>query len=393
MLFSLVLMVLCAIVLSRIMESLRLPGLIGMLLTGIILGPYALNLISPELLSISVDLRKIALIIILLRAGLAINITDLKKIGRPALFLCFIPATFEIAAVTIFAPMLFQITRLEATIMGAVLAAVSPAVVIPRMLTLMENGYGKNKSIPQLMLSGVSLEGVYAVILVSSFIGIYGGDGFDFINIIKIPISIIAGALLGASTGFAFVYIFKKIHIRDTIKILIIIIAALLFMVLEVALEGYFPVSGLLATMALGISILKQCSNLAKRFSAKLSKIWVVAEIMLFVLVGAAVNVGYAASTGFSAILLILIILLTRICAVFICLTKTELNMKEKAFCAITYLPKATVQAAIGGLPLAAGVESGATILAVAVLAIVITAPIGAIGIDMTFKKLITRSR
>lgn len=392
MLFSLALMVLSALVLSGIMQKLKLPGLVGMLLTGIVLGPYALNLIAPELLNISADLREIALIVILTRAGLALDINDLKKVGRPAILMCFIPATFEIAATTIFAPMIFPISHLEAAIMGTVLGAVSPAVVIPKMLKLMESGYGKSKSIPQLILAGASVDDIYVIVLFTSFMGVYRGSSFDIGSLVKIPIAIGVGLLMGILLGLALVKLFKKFHMRDTVKILILLSTAFLLVTLETAVKSYVPMSGLLAVMALGGTILKQYDILAERLSGKFSKIWVAAELMLFVLVGATVDISYAAKAGIAAVALIFIALMIRICGVFICLVKTNLSLKERLFCAIAYLPKATVQAAIGGLPIAAGIAAGNTILTVAVLAILITALLGAIGVDASYKNLLIRS-
>ncbi len=392
MLFSLALMILCGLVLSGTMQKLKLPGLVGMLLTGIVLGPYALNLIAPELLNISGDLREIALIVILTRAGLALDINDLKKVGRPAILMCFIPATFEIAATTIFAPMFFPITHLEAAILGTVLGAVSPAVIVPKMLKLMESGYGKTKSIPQLIMAGASVDDIYVIVLFTSFLGMYGGSDFDIGSLVKIPIAIVLGFLAGVLLGLALVYLFKKIKIRDTVKILMLLSTSFLLVTLETAVKAYVPISGLLAVMALGGTILKQNDILAKRLSGKFSKIWVAAELMLFVLVGATVDISYAAKAGVAAVALILIALVIRICGVFACLLGTELSAKERLFCAIAYLPKATVQAAIGGLPLAAGVAAGNTILTVAVLAILITAPLGAMGVDYSYQKMLVRA-
>jgi NhaP-type Na+/H+ or K+/H+ antiporter len=371
------------------MQKLKLPGLVGMLFTGIILGPYALNLIAPEILNISADIREIALIVILTRAGLALKIEDLKKVGRPAVLMCFVPASFEIAATTIFAPMFFPITHLEAAIMGTVLGAVSPAVIVPRMLKLMETGHGKKKSIPQLIMAGASADDIYVIILFTSFMGMHSGGSFDFESLIKIPIAIALGLLAGILSGLTLVLIFKKIHMRDTAKTLMILGAAFLLITLESAVKVYVPISGLLAVMALGGTVLKQSDILAKRLSNKFSKIWVAAEIMLFTLVGATVDISYAVKAGIAALLLLFIALVIRVCGVFVCLLKTKLNVKERIFCAIAYLPKATVQAAIGALPLAAGIAAGNTILTVAVLAILITAPLGAIGVDAAYKKLL----
>ncbi|MFO7636791.1 MAG: cation:proton antiporter [Clostridia bacterium] len=391
MLFSLALMVLCGLVLSGTMQKLKLPGLVGMLLTGIVLGPYALNLIAPELLNISADLREIALIVILTRVGLALDINDLKKVGRPAILMCFIPATFEIAATTIFAPMFFPISYLEAAIMGTVLGAVSPAVIVPKMLKLMESGYGKSKSIPQLILAGASVDDIYVIVLFTSFMGMYSGSSFDVGSLVRIPLAIVVGLLTGILLGLMLVKLFKKIHMRDTVKIIILLSTSFLLVTLEIAIKVYVPMSGLLAVMALGGTILQQYDILAKRLSGKFSKIWVAAELMLFVLVGATVDISFAAKAGIAAVALIFIALAIRIFGVFVCLIRTKLNIKERLFCSIAYIPKATVQAAIGGLPLAAGITAGNTILTVAVLAILITAPLGAIGIDASYKKILTR--
>lgn len=389
MLFSLAIMILCGLSLRGIMQKLKLPGLIGMLLTGIILGPYVLNLIAPELLNISADLREIALIVILTRAGLALDIKDLKKVGRPAILMCFVPATFEIVATIIFAPMFFPITHLEAAVMGAVLGAVSPAVVVPRMLKLMDSGYGRAKCIPHLIMAGASVDDIYVIVLFTSFMGMHNGDDFNISSLVKIPFAIVIGMLVGIILGLIMVKLFKIIHMRDTVKILIILCTAFLLISLETAVKKYVPMSGLLAVMALGCTILKQYDMLAKRLSNKFSKIWVTSELMLFVLVGATVDISYAAKAGVVAAGLIFIVLIIRMIGVLISLVKTRLNMKERLFCAIAYLPKATVQAAIGGLPLAAGVGAGNTILTVAVLAILITAPLGAIGIDAAYQKLL----
>jgi len=391
MLFSLALMVLCALVLSGIMQKLKLPGLVGMLLTGIILGPYALNLIAPELLNLSSDLREIALIVILTRVGLSLDLNDLKKVGRPAILMCFIPATFEIAATTIFAPMFFPISHLEAAIMGTVLGAVSPAVVVPKMLKLMESGHGKSMSVPQFILAGASVDDIYVIVLFASFMGMYSGSSFDVGSLVKIPVAIVVGLLTGILLGLALVKVFKKIHMRDTVKILILLCTSFLLVTLETAVKPYLPMSGLLAVMAMGGTILKQYDILATRLSGKFSKIWVATELMLFVLVGSTVDISYAAKAGIAAVVVILIALVIRMCGVFVCLIKTKLSVKERLFCAIAYLPKATVQAAVGGLPLAAGVAAGNIILTVAVLAILIAAPLGAIGIDRSYHKLLSR--
>lgn len=377
--------------LSGILNRFNIPGLIGIIFTGILLGPYVLNLISPEILAISTDLREIALIVILLRAGLSLDIKDLKKVGRPALLMSFVPATFEILAVTLLAPMLLGITTLEAAIMGAVLGAVSPAVVVPRMLHLMESGYGKKKKIPQMIMAGASVDDIYVIVLFTAFLKMYGGEGFNASSILSVPVSVVSGLALGAVSGIIVVGVFKHLHMRDTVKVLIILSASFLFMTVEDLLSKVIPLSGLLAVIALGAVILKQYEPLAKRLVGKFSKIWVGFEILLFVLVGAAVDIRALSGAGFSLVLLILLALFIRVLGVYLSLYKSNLNRKEKLFTSIAYLPKATVQAAIGSVPLASGVAAGNTILTVAVLAIIITAPLGAMGIDATYQKLLTK--
>lgn len=392
MLFSLSLILIIGFITSGILNHFKIPGLIGMIFTGILLGPYALDLISPDILTISKDLREIALIVILTRAGLSIDINDLKKVGRPAILMCFVPATFEILATTLLAPVFLSITTLEAAILGTVLAAVSPAVIVPRMLHLMEGGYGKDKSIPQLIMAGASVDDIYVIVLFTAFMGMYQGSGFHAAALFSVPVSILSGMLIGILAGLILVHIFKRLHIRDTIKVLVILSTAFIFVTLEAALKPYFPMSGLLAVMALGGTILKTYDILAKRLMGKFSRIWVSAEIMLFVLVGAAVDITYLSGAGLPSVLLILCALCLRVAGVQVSLLKTRLTLRERLFCSVAYLPKATVQAAVGAIPLSAGVAAGNTILTVAVLAILITAPIGAIGVDHTYKKLLTRS-
>ncbi|WP_070000087.1 cation:proton antiporter [Cellulosilyticum sp. I15G10I2] len=391
MLLSFALILLIGFILSGIFQKLKLPGLLGMLITGIVLGPYVLGLIHQDILNISSDLRTIALIVILTRAGLALDLEDLKKVGKPAILMCFVPATFEIAAVTLLAPLLLQISYIEAAIMGTVLAAVSPAVIVPRMLKLMENGYGKVNSIPQLIMAGASVDDIYVIILFTSFMSMYEGQGFNMAGLIHVPIAIVVGLAAGIIAGLLLVWLFNKIHMRDTIKILVILSTAFIFISVEAIVKDYIPMSGLLAVMALGGTILKQYEVLARRLSGKFSKIWVGTEMLLFVLVGAAVDIRYIGSAGLMAVILIISALVLRMGGVFICVIKTKLSAKEKLFCAIAYLPKATVQAAIGAIPLLAGVKAGNTILAVAVLAIIITAPLGAVGIDLSFNKLLSK--
>lgn len=390
MLFSLALILIIGFSLSGIFNRFKIPGLIGMILTGIFLGPYVLDLISDDILNISSDLREIALIVILTRAGLTIDINDLKKVGRPAFLMCFIPATLEILTVTLLAPIFLNVSYLEAAIMGTVLAAVSPAIIVPRMIHLMETGHGKDKNIPQLIMAGASVDDIYVIVLFTALLGIHGGGDFTVATLLTVPISILTGMFIGILTGLILVRVFKTLHIRDTIKVLILLSSAFIFVSLDTFLEPFIPMSGLLAVMALGATVLKTYPVLAKRIMGKFSKIWVGAELMLFVLVGAAVDISYLGNAGVLSVLLILLALTLRIVGVYVSLIKTGLTVKEKLFCAIAYIPKATVQAAIGAIPLTMGVESGNTILTVAVLAIMVTAPLGAIGIDKTYTKLLS---
>lgn len=394
MLTSIALIILLGLFIGSIFTKLKLPSLVGMILTGIILGPHMLNLLDSSIIGISYELRQIALVIILTRAGLALDIKDLKKVGRPAILMCFIPATLEILGFIILGPKLLNLPILDSAILGTVIAAVSPAVIVPRMLKLMEEGYGTNKSIPQLILAGASVDDIFVIVLFTSFTSIATtGSNFSISSIIKIPISIIIGIILGILTGIVLVYLFKKIHIRDSIKILIILSVSFLFITVEDLLKGFIPISGLLAVMSLGATILKIYSKLARRISNKYSKLWVGAEVFLFVLVGASVDIKYAMNSGIITIILILGALVFRIFGVLLSLIKTEMNFKERLFSAIGYMPKATVQAAIGALPLSMGLASGEIILTVAVLSIIITAPLGATLIDNTYKKLLSISK
>ena len=391
MLFSLSLILIIGFSLSGILNRIKIPGLIGMIFTGVLLGPHMLDLISPEILGISADLREIALIVILVRAGLSIDISDLRKAGRPALLMCFVPATFEIATVSFLAPMLLGVSYIEAAIMGCVLAAVSPAVIVPRMIHLMETGYGKKSRIPQIIMAGASVDDIYVIVLFTAFLGMYRGESFSASTLVSVPASILSGVIMGAVTGIILVSIFKRIHMRDTVKVLIILSIAFMFVSIEDFMKPFFPVSGLLAVMSLGCSILRSYEILAKRLMGKFSKIWVGAEILLFVLVGAQVDISYLAGAGISSVLLILAALSLRMTGVSLSLAGTSLSLKERLFCSIAYIPKATVQAAIGAVPLSAGVGAGNTILTVAVLAIIISAPVGAIGIDRTYKNLLSQ--
>ena len=391
MLFSLTLIFLSGIVLGSIFNCLKLPQLLGMLLTGIILGPYLLNLLDPKILSISTDLRQIALIIILTRAGLNLDINDLKKVGRPAVLMCFVPATFEILGMIIFAPKFLGLGLLDSAILGTVIAAVSPAVVVPKMLKLMEDGYGTEEGIPQLIMAGASVDDVFVIVLFTSFIGLASNGIFSALNLIKIPTSIFFGISVGFLCAILLIYFFKKVHIRDSMKVIIILNISFLLVTFEHSLTDIIGFSGLLAIMSMGTGIQEKNSILAKRLSSKYSKLWIAAEVMLFVLVGATVNIKYALGASIPAILLIMTVIVFRMVGVFLCLLGTSLSYKERLFCMIAYCPKATVQAAIGSIPLSMGLSSGNIILTVAVLSILITAPLGAFAIDFSYKKLLNR--
>jgi NhaP-type Na+/H+ or K+/H+ antiporter len=391
MLLSLSLIFIVALALNGILNKLKIPGLLGMIFTGILLGPYVLNLISPEILAVSSDLREIALIVILLRAGFSLDLKDLKRVGRPAILLCFIPATFEIVAIILLAPIFFGMTTLEAAILATVVAAVSPAVVVPRMIHLLDNGYVKKHSVPQLIMAGASVDDVFVIVLFTSFMGMYKGDGFSPTSLLKVPVSIILGIGLGYVVGLVLIKLFERIHMRDTVKILVIFATSFLLVSMQTAVESYIPISGLLAIMAIGVTILMRYEKLAFRLKNKFSKIWVFAELILFVLVGAAVDITYLQQAGLLSVLLILLALVFRMVGVMLSLVKSPLNKKERLFSSIAYLPKATVQAAIGSIPLSQGVEAGNMILLIAVLAILVTAPIGAIGIDLTYDKLLKK--
>ena len=389
MLTSLSLVFLLGMLLSRAFQKIRLPGLLGMLVTGMILGPYALNMLDGSILGISADLRQIALIIILTRAGLSLDIQDLKKVGRPAVLMCFVPACFEIMGMILLAPRLLGISVLDAAIMGAVVGAVSPAVIVPKLLNLMEKGYGVKKSIPQLILAGASVDDVFVIVLFTAFTGLAQGGTFSPASILSIPVSIGTGIAAGGLAGILLALFFQKVHIRDSAKVVILLSISFLMIELENRLKGYVPFSGLLAVMSIGIALQKKRYEAAARLSVKYSKLWVAAEVLLFVLVGATVDISYAMKAGAAAVILIFGVLIFRMAGVFFCLLGTDINRKERLFCMIAYMPKATVQAAIGGVPLAMGLGCGKIVLTVAVLAILITAPLGAFGVEQTYKRLL----
>ena len=388
MLLSISMILIVGMSMGWICQKCKVPSLIGMLATGVVLGPYVFNLLDSSILGISAELRKIALIIILTRAGLGLDMSELKKIGRPAVLMCFVPASFELIGIIILASNLMRLTILEAAIMGAVLAAVSPAVVVPRMVKLMDEGYGTKEGIPQLILAGASVDDVYVIVLFSTFVGMMQGEGVSVLKLINIPVSILLGILIGLLLGFVLAYFFKKVHIRDTSKVLIILSVSFLLVVFEDKLTTPITFSALISIMFIGIGLQRKREEVAKRLSVKYGKLWVAAEVFLFVLVGATVNIGYLGKVGMKALIVIIGALAFRMLGVFVCLIGTSLKKKERLFVMMAYTPKATVQAAIGGIPLNLGFACGDTVLTVAVLAIVLTAPLGAFAIDLSYKKL-----
>ncbi|MDD6797282.1 MAG: cation:proton antiporter [Clostridia bacterium] len=389
MLLSIALILLLGLFLGSIFSKIKLPPLLGMIIAGIILSPHAFNLIDASILNISADLRQIALVIILIRAGLALDLSDLKKVGRPAFLMCFLPACIEICGTMFLAPALLGTTLLEAAIIGSVIAAVSPAVIVPRMIHLIDRGYGTDKKIPQLILAGASVDDVFVIVIFTVFTSLASTQTFALSGFLQIPVSIVTGIILGVIAGISLVYFFRHFHMRDSVKLLIIISLSFLFIELQNRLEGIIPVSALLAIMSLGIVIKKKYNILACRLAGKFNKLWVAAEVFLFVLVGATVDLRYAVSSGIYAILLVLGALAFRVSGVALSLIKTELNRKERLFCMLAYMPKATVQEAIGAIPLSMGLSCGQTVLTVAVLSILITAPLGAICIDNLYQKLL----
>lgn len=380
---------------GEMFKKIKLPKIIGMLFAGVIIGPYVLNLLDINILNISGDLRKTALIIILIKAGLSLDLSDLKKVGRPAVLLSFLPALFEIAAYTLFAPLLLGISRADAAIMGAVMGAVSPAVVVPRMVYFIENKWGTKKSIPQMIMAGSSCDDIFVIVLFTTFLGMSMGNRADFLSFINIPVSIFSGIIIGALFGYFLNLLFETAYkmnnkIRNSIKVIVILGSSFLLISIENWFENKIAVSGLLAVVSMACVLkIKSADMVSKRLSEKFGKLWLAAELVLFVLVGAAVDIRYTLDAGLYAVLLILISLIFRMFGVLICVIKTKLTFKERMFCVLAYLPKATVQAAIGGVPLAFGLDCGKIILSVAVMGIIITAPIGAFCIDIFYKKLL----
>lgn len=392
MLKSIALIMLIGMSTGWVCRKVKLPGLIGMLFTGIILGPYVFNLLDSSILLVSADIRKIALVIILTRAGLTLNLEDLKKVGRPAFLMCFVPATFEMIGMIILAPRLLDVSLIEAAVIGAVVAAVSPAVVVPEMIKLMEEGYGTKQGIPQLILAGASVDDVYVIVMFTAFTSLAQGSNVSVMSFVNIPVSIIFGIIIGIIIGKALAVVWKKVHIRDTVKAAIFLSVALLLVGVEASLNTPITFASLISVMFIGIALKKDRPEVAFRLSQKYNKMWVWAEVMLFVLVGATVDIGYVAYAGVSAIVIIIGALIFRMAGVALCMAGTKLKLKERVFCMLAYTPKATVQAAIGGVPLSMGLACGNTVLIVAVLAIIITAPLGAFAIDMTYRKLLKKS-
>ena len=391
MLTSIAIILLFGLLVGWIFSKMKLPSLLGMIIVGIVLSPHCLNLVDDSILTISGDLRQIALVIILTRAGLSLNFSDLKKVGRPAILMCFVPACIEMVGTIIFAPLLLDVSILDAAIIGSVMAAVSPAVVVTRMIKLIEDGYGTDKSIPQLILAGASVDDVFVIVVFTALTILASTGEVSAISFIQIPTSILLGVLLGGVVGTILVWFFKRFHIRDSVKVLIILSVSFLLLELQNRLEGIVPVSGLLAIMSVGIIINQKYDVLAKRLSVKYNKLWLGAEIFLFVLVGIAVDLKYALAAGIVVILLVILALVFRMMGVAISLVKTKLNKKERLFCAVAYTPKATVQAALGTVPLVMGLSCGEIVLTVAVISILITAPFGAICIDNLYKKLLSK--
>lgn len=392
MLTSIAIIILCGLMAGWAFNKIKLPSLLGMIIVGIISGPHGLNMIDDSILMISGDLRQIALVIILTRAGLSLDISDLKKVGRPAVLMCFVPACVEILGTVLLAPILLGVSVIDAAIIGSTIAAVSPAVIVPRMIKLMDEGYGTDKSIPQLILAGASVDDVFVIVVFTAFTTLASTGNVSAASFLQIPVSIILGIVLGCAVGTLLVLFFKRIHIRDSIKILIILSISFLILELQNRLEGYVPVSGLLAIMSMGIVINQKYSVLAKRLSVKYNKLWLAAEVFLFVLVGVAVDIKYAISAGIMVVVLIICALVFRMLGVMISLLKTDLSAKERLFCMVAYTPKATVQAAIGSIPLSMGLECGSITLTVAVVSILITAPFGAICVDKLYGKLLRKS-
>lgn len=389
MLFSIGLILISGLFAGWLCKKIRFPALFGMIIAGIIIGPYCFNLIDNSILSISTQLRRIALIIILLRAGLKLNVSDLKKVGRPAVLMCFVPATIEMLGMILFAPVFLGLSRLDSAILGAVIAAVSPAVIVPKMIKLIDEKRGNEKGIPQMILAGASVDDVFVIVMFTTFTALAQGEGFSVSNFVEVPVSILTGIAAGIFCGLILALFWKKVHIRDTAKIIILLSASFGLVTLEDKFSSIIPFAGLISVMTMGIAIRMKKYEVAGRLSAKLDRIWVPSELFLFVLVGASVAITSAMNAGLNSILLLIVVLVFRMLGVALCMIGTKLNLKERIFCMLAYTPKATVQAAIGGFPLAMGLSCGQTVLTVSVIAILFTAPLGAFAIDATYKKFL----
>lgn len=389
---SIALIVLLGLFSDYLLKKIKLPGLIGMLVIGILFGPYLFNLIQPELLKVSADWRMIALIVILLRAGLELRRDTLNRVGKTALILACIPAILEGAIITFFAPILLGLTYLESAILGSIIAAVSPAVVVPFMIDLIRNKRGTKKGIPTMILSASSVDDVFVIVIFTILLGMYtGSEAKPLLKLLEIPESMILGIALGALAGYMLYQLFERYNLRATKMTLVIVAVSILLTWLEEEMKTKFAMSALLGVMTIGFILLEKSEIRAHKVSEKLSKIWIFAEILLFVLVGAQVNIHVAWDAGLAGALLIFIGLIARSIGTYLSVMGTDLNVKERLFCVISYIPKATVQAAIGAVPLEAGVKGGEIILAIAVLSILLTAPLGAIGIMMTGNKWLER--
>lgn len=392
MLLSITYILFFGLLFGWICKKLHLPALFGMILAGILIGPYVLNLLDSSILDISAQIRKIALVIILIRAGLKLSLADLKKVGRPAILLCFLPASAELLGMLLLAPKLLGISVLEAAVLGSVVAAVSPAVVVPGMIKLMDEGYGSDKGIPQMILAGASVDDVFVIVLFTTFTGMAQHDTVSVMQFVNIPIALITGISIGLLAGMGLTVLFDKIHQRDMVRVLIVMGCSLLLVSAEDGLSSMIPFASLIAVMCLGMAIRMKKENLAKRLSQTYDQLWVGAEVFLFVLVGASVQIESAKAAGVKSIVLIFAVLLFRMIGVYLCVLGTKLNQKERFFCMFAYTPKATVQAAIGGVPLAMGLACGNMVLTVSVISILLTAPLGAFLIDWTYKKCLHKN-
>lgn len=391
MLFSLGLIILFGILFGSFFERIKLPSLLGMLIAGIIIGPYGFNLIDKSVLNISGELRTFALVVILTRAGLNLDLDILRKVGISAILMCFVPATFEIFGIYLIAPKVLNISAIDSLILGAVLAAVSPAVVVPKMLKLIDEGYGRKSGIPDLIMAGASVDDIFVIVIFTALLSIRTGGSVSIFSIISIPISILLGILFGSILGNILSILFKKFNIINEKKILILLSISFVLLFFENTIKSTIPFSGLIAVMALSASLKKKSESIARDLSKSFFSIWVFAEILLFVLVGASVNISYAFKLSYLPLIVIIFGLIFRAIGVNIAILKSDLNKKERLFTTISYMPKATVQAAISSIPLSMGISSGETILIVGVFAILFTAPIFAKLIDFSYKKLLIK--